>query len=49
MSKSLDWYPIQTCPKCFKQFDPIEKIIECPICKTKLELRKPRVSKDVQL
>jgi ssDNA-binding Zn-finger/Zn-ribbon topoisomerase 1 len=49
MSKILDWYPIQTCPKCHKQYDPYEKLTECPQCKIKLEMKKPRVHKGIQL
>ena len=43
------WYPIQTCPKCKKTYDPIEKLSKCPICKVELEVRKPRLKKDTYL
>ena len=47
--KMYDWYPMQTCPKCLKQYDPVDKLINCPKCEVKLEVRKPKVKKGIQL
>ena len=47
--KTLDWYPIQTCPKCRKTFDPAKGFKDCPVCKIKLIIEKPKVKKGVQL
>ena len=49
MIKNLDWYPIQTCPKCLKSYDPIENLLKCPDCNKKLIVIKPKVKKGVQL
>lgn len=49
MIKNLDWYPIQTCPQCKKNYDPVENVTNCPICKVKLIIKKPRVKKGVVL
>jgi len=48
-SKTDDWYPIQTCPKCLKEFDPIKNLVNCPDCNVRLEVRKPKVHKGIQL
>ena len=47
--KMYDWYPMQTCPICLKQYDPVDKLINCPKCEVKLEVRKPKVKKGIQL
>ena len=47
--KTLDWYPILTCPKCRKTYDPVEDFKDCPACKVKLIIEKPKVKKGVQL
>jgi len=46
MSKYLgDWYPIQTCPVCLKEYDPVEKLNVCPVCQVELEVREPKIDK----
>ena len=49
MTKSLDWYPIQTCPKCLKNYDLIENLLKCPDCNIKLIVIKPKAKKGVQI
>ena len=47
--KNFDWYPIQTCPQCRKTYDPAKKLKDCPQCKVKLIVEKPKVKKGIQL
>jgi hypothetical protein len=46
MSEYLgEWYPIQTCPQCLKEYDPVKRLTECPVCQVDLEVREPKIDK----
>jgi len=47
--KNTDWYPIQTCPQCSKTYDSVEGYKDCPQCKVKLIVKKPKVKKGTVL
>jgi ssDNA-binding Zn-finger/Zn-ribbon topoisomerase 1 len=47
--ENSDWYPIQTCPQCRKTYDPVEGYKDCPQCKVKLIVEKPKVKKGTVL